>query len=795
MVSDDSKTADTIALTGFYGFFDYAAAHWDHHSLQYARQASLRPTALLTQEEEERSLSTAWMDFVKRFSDIHEPLSEMSSEDGVCLDDSVQQFINPATVDAKDEVCNIEEIFSDWTLTRKSTEFQSLAKSIHQIMQRANLGPLGDRDKTVYLSLNGPFRPKCSRRACVHFNTGFESEEELLLHTSWHEMAYKCTHTGCYAWGTGFRTNALLQGHLKRAHPAVESEERLFPVKSRRRPRTLIEACRKGDLEGAQLASLSSHPQSTEADKALFTAAREGHLAICVHLTQRGCNPYRNQTYRESSTGNHVISVIQMSIRLGDYDLFTALRSTAREQQEIAFIDNPLDLVECILDALESPVPQFLVDLLAWNGRRADPFTLSGILWDASFVSLRQEYGGRTLSYIIRRVLIEYPSVQNGLQTLISSELERYRKSGQSPEDCYEQVLVAPDADGESLLHRLCGSGPRCTASMAVKFLVTELKPEDIRRHDMEGNPPLFTALNNRSRYEGSPLDDQENIIRSFFQKDLDDAKNTRNASGHDPLEFAFIHCTIRIFRLVFELCGADYNVLQSYRVWGVPSLYQFQEILAAVGLDRIDERSRMITELSIKQVIGFKGLLEDLEIEAEVLTVLESLIHHRPTSATYVRPEPMDASDILKAILQPDDSNAIKFLLSLEGAGSFFEKHRSKLGGLGPEELRKLFFVCLEPEAAWYDIAKSLLTEHDLDLKHVRPEENWPSVHELAARRDMDPELISMWKPYWEFWELNSPKAMQDQALRYLKDSICVSEEAGAQPPEGLGDYIQALI
>ncbi|KAH8767291.1 hypothetical protein F5883DRAFT_644301 [Diaporthe sp. PMI_573] len=475
-----------------------------------------------------------------------------------------------------------------------------------------------------------------------------------------------------------------------------------------------------------------------------------------------------------------------MSIRLGDYDLFTALRSTAREQQEIEFIEHPSALVECILDELASPVPQFLVDLLAWNGRRAKPFALSGILLSASYGSL---------PYIKRRVLIEHPSVQNGLQTMISSELEWYRKCGQSPEDCYEQVLVAPDADGNSLLHRLCGSGRYYTASMAVKFLVTELKPEDTRRHDLEGNPPLFTALKNRSRYEGSTLDDLENIIRSFFRKDLDDAKNTRNASGHDPLEFAFIHCTIRIFCLVFELCGADYNALQSYRVWGVPSRFQFQEILAAVGLDRIDERSRMITELSLKQVIGFKGLLEDLEIEAEVLTVLESLIHHRPTSAKYVRPKPMDASDILKAILQPDDSNAIKFLLSLEGAGSFFEKHRSKLGDLGPEELRKLFFVCLEPGAAWYDIAKSLLTEHDLDLKHVRPEENWPSIHELTARRDMDPELISMWKTYWEFGELNSPKATQDQALRYLKDSICVSEEAGAQPPEGLGDYIQALI
>lgn len=795
MVSQDSKVAGTIALTGFYGFFDYAAAHWDYHSLRYVLEASSRKSASSTEGRLGKLLSTAWMDFVKRFCDESELQSETLPEHEVSLNMSVPQPVPPGIIDTQGESCNIQETFRDWTSTRQSTEFEKLAQSIHLILQSIDLGTLGDREKAVYLSLNGSFRPKCSRRDCLHFNTGFECEAELSQHISWHEMAFKCPHTGCHAWKGGFPTNASLQRHLKRVHPTIDSIETLFPVKSRRQPQTITEACRLGDIEWIR--RFAGHWLIEEnlptANRALHTAARDGNLAVCVLLTQLGANPYMLQSCKKLAAGSDAnISAVQISIRLGDYDLFSALRGAAGKLHESDFIETHLP--QCVIDSLESPNHQFLVDLLAWNGRRIAPLTLEDTLLRASMKIERQEYGHRKLSFIARNVLIEHHSVQKGLQTLISSELERHRKRGQSLEDCYEKVLIATDAFGRTLLHRLCGSGPDHTTSGAVRFLVAKLKPEDTRRHDSLGNPPLFTALENMTCREGGLLEDQKIIIRSFFWYDLDGAKNTRNASGDGPLAFAFRRAESQMLPLVFELCGADYSVLQSYSVRGIASDYEFLQILVAVGLDRIGERSRLVAELSIEQVIAFTSLLKDLNIEPEVLKMLECL-SQQPQLTMNVRPEPLTVPDTLRAILQSDNSKAIEFLLSLKGAEKFFEKYSSQLGALGPAELRKLFFVCLKPEAAWYDIAKSLLTHHNLELENTRRVDTFPEIHGLAVRRDMDPEIISLLKQDGGYREYCAKGSTQDEVIQSLGDSIFASEKAGALDPKGARDYIQALI
>lgn len=759
MVRNDSKTTRTHALTGFYGFFDYAAAHWDYHSFQYVRQASLRPATVLAKEELDESLSTAWMKFVKRFCNSHEPLLGTMSDYEGPVDNSVEQFTNPCTVDTEVESCTIQDTFRDWGSTRTSTEFQSLAKSIHHIMRQTYLGTLEDREKTVYVSLNGPFRSKCSRRTCVHFHAGFESEVDLSLHTSWHEMAYKCPHTGCYAWSAGFRTDASLQVHLKRMHPATDSEKELFPVKPRRSPRTWREACRLGDIESLRTFSIpmSTHEHMLLASRVLIRAVRDGHFSICVHLTQQGANPYISLKAWSFS------SSVQKSIRLGDLDLFSALRSAAHEKHESAFIEEPTAFLECILEALESPIPQFIVSLFAWNSRRTVPLTLDTIL-------LR---GGD----------------KTQLDTLLLSEWARYRKGGSSPEDFYEQVLIAPDAEGRSVLHRLCGGDPEYPASGAVKLLFTKLKPGDTRRRDVEGNPPLFTALKNSYGCSDESLDDHKTIIRSFFWNDLDGAETTRNASGIGTLEFAFRYATLQIFSLVFELCGADYRVLHSLHSRNFRPGYTFEQILEAVG---IVGKSRMAAELSPEQAKGFADLLLDLDIEPESLDVL---MHHQPQSVMRARHEPFhDASDTLRAILQPGNPSATKFLSNLKGAERFFEKHQSHIGTLGLAELRKLLFVCLEPEAAWYDTAKTLLTDHNLDLDNIRPEEYCPDIRELAARQGMDPEVISLLKRYEGYREY-SFKEMQDQVIQTLGDSSLVSETAGARSAEGLTDYVQSLI
>lgn len=706
MVSQDTKSASATALTGFYGFFDYAAAHWDHHAVQYVGQASIRAPDQLSEEGLGKPLSAAWMDFSKRFCDNHESILEALSKDDVPLDTSVPQSVPHGAAGPEGESYNIQEMFEGWDSTQRSTEFEYLARDLRQIVQQTDLGTLIDREKAVYLSLNGPLRLKCSRRACVYFNIGFESEVDLLLHISWHEMNFKCPHTGCYAWRAGFRTNTLLQTHLKRAHPAIDSEETLFPGKTRRRPRTLMEACRLGDIELVQTFAISVYTKADmhAANRALHAAARAGHFAVCVHLTKQGANPYATQSedYGVKRSGTS-ISVIQMSIRHGELDSFTALKNAARGHYQSAFIEEPLALLECVLDAIESPVPQFLASVLEWNERRTVPLTLNTILLRASCKTRRQEHG------VERPVLFEDRMVHQGLHILLSSEFERYRRYGQSPECCYEKGLVVLDAGGWSLLHRLCGGGPDYTASGAVKFLLKNLKPEDIQRHDLKGNPPLFTALRKTLRCEGTALDDQADIVRSFFEFDPDGSKRTQNAGGNGLLEFAFTHAKFQIIPLIIELCGANYSVVQFDDPLKFQTDREFEKRSLVFGLGGKDERIHLAVKVGSREVDRFTRWLTDLASENEVLKMLQSLILDMPQETTRVEP----INGVITRSSDPpqsDHTKAARVILTLTGAEKLPKRCRPKLEDLGRTQLRKVLTCCLRAKLRRFDIEQILL-------------------------------------------------------------------------------------
>lgn len=777
MVNRDNDIVGTTALTGFYGFFDYAAAHWDHHLLQYVRQASASKTTPLTEKWLEESLSTTWTEFVERFRDGHESQSETLPEHDVLMHTSAQQAV-PRTVDTKGDSCNIQGILRDWSATQRSTEFERLAAFIRQGVQQTDLSILGDREKAIYLSLNGPFRHKCTRRVCVHFNTGFESEAELSQHIQWHEMTFKCPHMGCYACLTGFPTSALLQSHVKRVHPAIDPERKLFPVKSRSPPRSLLEACRLGDLERVRyFGSESMIPEDSDvtvarANRALYTAVRNKQLAVCVYLMQLGADPYMIPLHMNPDGRREC--PVQMSIKLGDYELFSALLNAAHKQKKLSVMEKPTFFLDCVLDALGSPISQFLVDLLVWDGRRTVPLTLENVLLHACMENSR--------AVDERCVKFDNHDVQRGLQVMISSEMERYRKSGQSLELCYEKVFIASDSIGRSLLHRLCGDNLGFPLSEAVKFLLGKLRPEDSRLYDSIHDPPLFTAI---ASVGGNALTDQLDIIRIFFENDLDGAKNTRNHAGDSPLEFAFKRGAPDIFSLVFELCGTDYSAAQLYDILGYTGGDALRKIISTVGLDHVDKRIRMATRLSGGVVNRFIYLLTDLNSEPEVIKMLKSLVTHltRETASVW----PVNDVPELSIILRSNNRRPADFLLSLKEADKILERFHTELSSVEPVHLRKLLFASLDAKTNRCDVAKTLLTRYELDLESTGPGENCPDVHELAARPDMDPTIIPLLQQMGWYREFISSGVMQDRVIQTLEDNLMASSRARGQHPEGM--------
>lgn len=779
MVSQDNEIVGTTALTGFYGFFDYAAAHWDHHLLQYVRRASASKTTPLTEEWLEESLSTTWTEFVERFGDGHESQSETLPEHDVLMNTSAQQAV-PRTVDTKGESCNIQGILRDWSATQRSTEFERLAAFIRQGVQQTDLSILGDREKAIYLSLNGPFRHKCTRRVCVHFNTGFESEAELSQHIQWHEMTFKCPHMGCYACLTGFPTSASLQSHVKKVHPVIDPERKLFPVKSRSPPRSLLEACRLGDLERVQYFMPESMlPEDSDgiarANRALYTAARNKQLAVCVYLMQLGADPYMIPLHKTPDGRRE--SPVQMSIKLGDYELFSALLNAAHKQYKLSVMERSSFFSDCVLDALGSPISQFLVDLLVWNGRRAVPLTLENVLLHVCMENYRP--------FAKRCVKFDDHDVQRGLQVMISSEMERYRKSGQSLELCYEKVLIASDSIGRSLLHRLCGDNLEFPVSEAVKFLLGKLRPEDTRRYDSIHDPPLFTTITNRSRAGDEALTDRLNIIRIFFENDLDGAKNTRNSASDSSLEFAFKRGEPKTFSLVFELCGADYSAVQLYDILGNAVEDALWKIGSTGGLDHVDKRIRMATRLSHGVINRFIYLLTDLNSEPDVIKMLKSMMTHMNRETASVRP----VNDVpeLSDILRSNDQRPADFLLSLKEADKILERFHTEFSSVEPVHLRKLLFTSLDAKTNRCDVAKTLLTHYELDLESTGPGENCPDVHELAARPNMDPTIIPLLQQMGWYREFISSRVMQDRVIQTLEDNLMAFSKARGQHPEGM--------
>lgn len=483
-----------------------------------------------------------------------------------------------------------------------------------------------------------------------------------------------------------------------------------------------------------------------------------------------------------------------MSIRHGELDSFSAMRNAACEDYQSAFIEEPVVLSECILDALESPVPQFLESVLELNGLRTVPLTLDNILLCASGKTWRQDHrpGTRQLYFTERPVLFEDRIVQQGLHNLVLSEFERYRKRGQSQEYCYGEVLVAPDADGWSLLHRLCGGSPGYTVSGAVKFLLTELKPEDVKRHDSKGNPPLFTALQRTFHWEGAALDDQARVVQSFFEFDPDGSKRTRNAAGHGPLGFAFTHATFQILPLIFELCGANYSVVQFEDSPELQTHSEFERRSPVFRLDCKGERLQVAVKDGFLEIDRFIRWLTDLDSEPEVLNMLQSLILDRPQEGT--RGDFVNGVTKSSDTLQTDHRKAAKVLLTLRGAEKLPKNCRPKLEDLGKTQLRKLLLGLLRASINRFDIGNFLPTQHQSDLKSTDPEENCRDVHEQAARHNMGPQIISLMRLHGGHTDFSS-RETQEELLKMVRDNIFTSKEAGIDYPEDLKKYVEVLI
>lgn len=266
-----AEIQDSASL-GFYGFSDYAMAHWgDHlvHAFTESPSQSL-PDGLLSQLREYA------MRMLLEYGE--DPLqtrlaAESGQQDGIDL--------------AK---CLPADPIQRGALFRFGDRARAIRAVITDMLTSSESPAMNAFLRTAY----GPFMHKCNRPWCRAFYTGFPNEKSLALHVSQHERPFKCQHVSCPSYSLGFAARQLLEKHMKRVHR--QDNEIDFPTDAMgTKTDDLCSATVRGDFEavkrhvmsGAKI-NCTSRPAGGETP--LIIATKRSDYRIAKYLLESGAD-------------------------------------------------------------------------------------------------------------------------------------------------------------------------------------------------------------------------------------------------------------------------------------------------------------------------------------------------------------------------------------------------------------------------------------------------------------------------------------------------------------------------
>lgn len=208
-----------------------------------------------------------------------------------------------------------------------------LRKTIESLRDERNSD---ETDQVLMEDIYGLRRLKCSRIACDHFATGFDSKLDRDEHINRHDRPFVCMEQHCPFQALGFETKAQLDSHLARNHIGDDADKFLFPQPSRRKDDNIHKASARGDvvavknfLDGGARINTPSRPNGAETP--LFLAARNSHLNICKTLLENGADV----NFRPKH-GSSVSTALQDAVTRGDAEmvhLFLSLSNVLPDQR------------------------------------------------------------------------------------------------------------------------------------------------------------------------------------------------------------------------------------------------------------------------------------------------------------------------------------------------------------------------------------------------------------------------------------------------------------------------------
>ncbi|KAF4977612.1 hypothetical protein FZEAL_5896 [Fusarium zealandicum] len=220
-----------FALSGYYGFLDYAVATWLHH-LSFVLDGSSNLAA-----GEIFDLLSSATNTLQTYDIPEGSVSTLSS--------STQKASTEPTIQ------KVQVMLREWRQNGKRCHLEKRISIIRDAMESIDVSALNERARTIFLGLNGPSSFKCPRSDCHNFNNGFSCSQARDVHMADHERPFKCLARGCFAGFTGFRTKSELQVHTKLHHPADEPPA-YFPRLKKKAEKSIFDACIKGDLDSVK---------------------------------------------------------------------------------------------------------------------------------------------------------------------------------------------------------------------------------------------------------------------------------------------------------------------------------------------------------------------------------------------------------------------------------------------------------------------------------------------------------------------------------------------------------------
>ncbi|KAF5714150.1 heterokaryon incompatibility protein het-E-1 [Fusarium globosum] len=250
--SSKSQNITADIHSGYFGYLDYAAAHYTIH----------------IQKSE---------------------ASELSTDSALKLEATRKATLDLAKTIFGDSAVQPEE---------RDRTAQDLKSAIEDnvLAVRTLIGLQRETSETaIFDATEGPLRYKCHRVRCAKFAVGFSNEAALKKHFAAHERPFRCPHSDCFAHTVGYASPKRLESHNEAFHHNTTKSKAIFPTELEAGELDLYGACNAGDLdevkrfhrEGADI-----HDTVRTFVTPLCVAVEAGHGHICRYLVDNGVDPF-----------------------------------------------------------------------------------------------------------------------------------------------------------------------------------------------------------------------------------------------------------------------------------------------------------------------------------------------------------------------------------------------------------------------------------------------------------------------------------------------------------------------